>query len=359
MNKVVEGDPFFQQRRNAAGRLGLSPLQKCTAAIRMLAYGVAPDAVDEYIRMGQTTSRKSMQHFTQGVIKHFEAEYLRSPTDEDLRRILHQNEMRGFPGMIGSIDCMHWEWKNCPMAWKAQYAGRSKNVTLILEAVADQDLWIWHAFFGIPGSCNDLNVLYRSPVFDDVLKGRAPPISFMVNSHEYNMGYYLTDGIYPNWATFIEGITYPQLQKDKLFADKQAAARKDVKHAFGVLQARFAILRQPSLAFDEDILSDIMKACIIMHNMIVEDERHNYTRAEVLRRYYEEDRPQLHRARFGLSTSATVNNNEPFEFDVGRPPNVDFDVYIQRRITLRDSQTHFSLKDDLVEHIWQKYGRNE
>ncbi|XP_021729341.1 protein ALP1-like [Chenopodium quinoa] len=316
MNKVVEGDPFFQQRRNAAGRLGLSPLQKCTAAIRMLAYGVAPDAVDEYIRMGQTTSRKSMQHFTQGVIKHFEAEYLRSPTDEDLRRILHQNEMRGFLGMIGSIDCMHWEWKNCPMAWKAQCAGRSKNATLILEAVADQDLWIWHAFFGIPGSCNDLNVLYRSPVFDDVLKGRAPPISFMVNGHEYNMGYYLTDGIYPNWATFIQGITYPQLQKDKLFADKQAAARKDVERVFGVLQARFAILRQPSLAFDEDILSDIMKACIIMHNMIVEDERHNYTRAEVLRRYYEEDRPQLHRARSGPSTSVTVNNNEPFEFDV-------------------------------------------
>ncbi|XP_021757970.1 uncharacterized protein LOC110723007 [Chenopodium quinoa] len=328
MNKVVEGDPFFQQRRNAAGRLGLSPLQKCTAAIRMLAYGVAPNAVDDYIRMGQTTSRKSMQHFTQGVIKHFEAD----------------------------IDCMHWEWKNCPMAWKAQYAGRSKNATLILEAVADQDLWIWHAFFGIPGSCNDLNVLYRSPVFDDVLKGRAPPISFMVNGHEYNMGYYLTDGIYPNWATFIQGITYPQPQKDKLFADKQAAARKDVERAFGVLQARFAILRQPSLAFDEEILSDIMKACIIIHNMIVEDERHNYTRAEVLRRYYEEDRPQLHRARSGPSTSATVDNNEPFEFDVGRPPNVDFDAYIQRRITLRDSQTHFSLKDDLVEHIWQKYG---
>ncbi|XP_021716643.1 protein ALP1-like [Chenopodium quinoa] len=352
MNKVVEGDQFFQQRRNAAGRLGLSPLQKCTAAIRMLAYGTCPDAVDEYLRIGETTSRLALQHFCQGVITHFEAEYLRSPTDDDLRRILHQNEMRGFPGMIGSIDCMHWEWKNCPMAWKAQYAGRNKNATLILEAVADQDLWIWHAFFGIPGSCNDLNVLYRSPVFDDVLHGRAPPIHFTVNDHEYNLGYYLADGIYPKWATFIQGITLPQLQKDKLFADKQAAARKDVERAFGVLQARFAVLRQPFLAFNEDILCDIMKACIIMHNMIVEDERHNYARAEVLRRYYEQDRPQITRP----TTSATVNNNEPFEFNVGRPPNVDFDTFVHRRMSLRDRDTHVQLKADLVEHIWQKYG---
>ncbi|XP_021739453.1 uncharacterized protein LOC110705828 [Chenopodium quinoa] len=242
----------------------------------MLAYGTAPDAVDEYLRLGQTTTKKALQHFCQGVITHFEANYLRSPTYEDLRRILHQNEMRGFPGMI-------------------------------------------------------------------------------VNDHEYNLGYYLADDIYPRWATFIQGITLPQLRKDKLFADKQAAARKDVERAFGVLQARFAILRQPSLAFDEDILCDIMKACIIMHNMIVEDERQNYTRAEVLRRYYEEDRPQSLRP----STSATVNNNEPFEFNVGRPPNVDFDTYVQRRTSLRDRETHVSLKADLVEHIWKKYGSND
>ena len=89
MNKVVEGDVCFQQRRYAAGRLGLSPLQKCTAAIRMLAYGVAPDAVDEYLRIGQTTSRKALQHFCQGVISQFEGDYLRSPTDEDLRRMLY------------------------------------------------------------------------------------------------------------------------------------------------------------------------------------------------------------------------------------------------------------------------------
>ena len=39
VNHLSENFPFFQQRRDATGRLGLSPLQKCTAALRMLAYG--------------------------------------------------------------------------------------------------------------------------------------------------------------------------------------------------------------------------------------------------------------------------------------------------------------------------------
>ena len=41
--------PYFKQRRDATRRLGFSALQKSTAAIRMLAYGIAADAVDEYL----------------------------------------------------------------------------------------------------------------------------------------------------------------------------------------------------------------------------------------------------------------------------------------------------------------------
>ncbi|XP_021858218.1 uncharacterized protein [Spinacia oleracea] len=234
---------------------------------------------------------------------------------------------------------MHWEWKNRPNAWKGQYQGRSGNSSLILEAVADKDLWIWHSFFGIPCSCNDLNVLYRSLLFGDVLQGKAPPINFQVNGNEYNMGYYLIDGIYPNWDSFIQRFTHPQLQKHKLFTDRQAHVPKDFECAFVVLQVRFAIIQQPSLAYDEDILADIMKTCLIMHNMIVEDEQDMYIRADVLRRYYEQDLS---------SSSATMNNGEPFEFQDGHPVNIN--AYLRRRIDMCNSQTHQSLKDDLIEH---------
>jgi hypothetical protein len=38
---------------------------------------------------------------------------------------------------------MHWEWKKCYFACQGQYNGHVKGYTIVLEAVASHDLWIW------------------------------------------------------------------------------------------------------------------------------------------------------------------------------------------------------------------------
>jgi hypothetical protein len=43
--------PYFVQRRDAAKKLGHSFIQKMTAALRMLAYGVSNDFMDKYLRI--------------------------------------------------------------------------------------------------------------------------------------------------------------------------------------------------------------------------------------------------------------------------------------------------------------------
>ncbi|TVU25077.1 hypothetical protein EJB05_27556, partial [Eragrostis curvula] len=128
----------------------------------------------------------------------------------------------------------------------------------------------------ISGSNNDINVLDQSPLFTQQLQGRAPAVQFNVNGTQYNMGYYLADGIYPEWGTFVKTISSPLSLKHKCFASYQEGARKDVERAFGVLQKRWAIIRHPARLWDREELADIMYACIIMHNMIVEDERGIY-----------------------------------------------------------------------------------
>ncbi|XP_010477729.2 PREDICTED: uncharacterized protein LOC104756779 [Camelina sativa] len=336
---VENGVPYFRQRRDATGRLGLSALQKCTSAIRLMAYGYSADAADEYLRLAETTSHKCLLHFVEGVINLFGNEYLRRPTAEDLQRLLNIGEHRGFPGMIGSIDCMHWEWKNCPTAWKGQYTRGSGKPSIVLEAVASQDLWIWHAFFGPPGSLNDINVLDRSPVFDDILQGRAPRVRYFVNGRQYNMAYYLTDGIYPKWATFIQSITLPRGRKAKLFAQWQEGCRKDVERAFGVLQARFAIVKNPALFWDKGKIGKIMRASIILHNMIVEDERHDHN-------FY--DPTEFHHREGSGSSQVDLS------YSTDTPTNLH-NMMVTRN-DVHDTEMHDLLQKDLIEHIWQKFG---
>jgi hypothetical protein len=310
--RVLSGDSPVVLR----GPLGLSP--------------TPADLTDEYIHIAESTALESLRRFVAAVVDIFEDEYLRYPNEADTARLLALGEQDGFPGKLGSIDCMYWPWKNCPVQKQGQYKGHVDKPTIILEAVASNDLWIWHAFFGMPGSHNDINVLHRSPLFANLAEGTAPQVNYTVNGHDYTMGYYLADGIYPSWATLVKTISRPMGNKNKYFAKAQEASRKDVERAFGVLQSRFAIVRGPARIWDTETLGMIMRACVIMHNMIVEDE-------------------------------GVVDPNERFEDggenvepDHGKPTRT-LNEFIEAHKKIRDKQTHVQLKEDLIEHIWNHY----
>ncbi|XP_062006064.1 uncharacterized protein LOC133723265 [Rosa rugosa] len=249
---LCQYDRYFVQRSDATGKVELLPEQKMTAALRMLAYGAGADQCVEYCRMAKSTSVAALQQFTRGIVDLYSAEYLRVPTAADLRRLLAKAERRG---------------------WAGEYSGRKQIPTIILEAVASYDAWIWHAFFGMPGACNDLNVLAKSPLFDELTAGRAPLIQFQVNNRFHSLGYYLANGIYSRWVTFLKTVRNPTRPKEIEFAKAQEGYRKDVERCFGILQSRFGIVRGAAHGWHKEDLRYIMLTCIILHNMIVEDER--------------------------------------------------------------------------------------
>jgi len=100
--------------------------------------------------------------------------------------------------------------------------------TIVLKVVASYNLWIWHAFFGLPGSLNDINILDRSPAFQELYENQAPKYEYVLNEYEYKIGYYLSDGIYLKWATFGKTIPLAQWPKKKLFAECQESVMKDI-----------------------------------------------------------------------------------------------------------------------------------
>jgi hypothetical protein len=50
MHKLSEPSPYFSERYDVTGRIGLTALQKCTTVVHQLAYGMAAD------RMRETTT---------------------------------------------------------------------------------------------------------------------------------------------------------------------------------------------------------------------------------------------------------------------------------------------------------------
>lgn len=64
----------------------------------------------------------------------------------------------------------------------------------------------------------------------------------------------------------------PYGNNKKNFADKQELAIKAIMHhAFGVLEQRFAIMCGLERVFKIKDLTNIMKACIILHSMIIKN----------------------------------------------------------------------------------------
>ncbi|XP_071708070.1 uncharacterized protein [Rutidosis leptorrhynchoides] len=235
------------------------------------------------------------------------------PTREDMERLYEVHEKKhDFPGMLGSIDCMHRVWGKFLVAWQGQFKrGDHSHPTIMLEAIASYDNWIWHAYFGVAGSNNDINVLNTSPLFESMLNDNFPDIPYVINGVEYKRGYYLADGIYPQWASFVKAYSSAADPKSKYF------------HANNL--RRWHILQQPARPYSLKAIQRIMYACIIMHNMIVEDNGFNISENNWV---YE-----------------PVQNMQTTWYD-------RCEEYKARTKELHDREVHECLRGDLVEHVW-------
>ena len=94
------------------------------------------------------------------------------------------------------------------------------------------------------------------------------------------------------------------------------------------------LLKIHTLFWDKVKIGKIMRACIILHNMIVEDERDEYTQYDVYEFQQGEDIRSSH---VDLTYSTNILTNNANIMGV--------------RTRIREKQMHQQLKADLVEHI--------
>ncbi|XP_040374565.1 uncharacterized protein LOC112198736 [Rosa chinensis] len=276
MHDVANHDPYFVQTDDASGRVGLSTEQKLTCAMRMLAYGLPADLCDEFLDVAESTALEILSHFTRAIWNVYHVHYLRQPTQADLQRLLNVAEKRGSP-----------EW------WEVSIVCTGSGKT-------------------------------------------AHPHG----DREYGQCYYLVDGIYPKWGSFVKAIRNPITPEQAHFTKMQESYRKDVERAFGILQARFAIVRGPARGWDREDLSYIMMTCIILHNMIVDDEREEDEESP----FDPDDIPTRPR-----KTQIYERYEDDHEVERNRP---ELEEFMTRYQGVRCPIVHRVLQGDLVNHLW-------
>jgi hypothetical protein len=353
INDALTGIDPFVQKFNAAMKPGIHPLVRIVACCKLIADGQASDATDDYLQLSETVAADTLRDFTRIVVQEFGGQYLnRPPNDMEKARILRGNERRGFPGSFASWDCKHFVWKNCPIRLAGQHKGHHAGgkKTLILEAIADFDTYLWYTFFGEPGSLNDLNILDKSTIVEAIMTRsfdiKIPP--YTINGTERNWLYFLADGIYPSWAMFVKTFHNPVNRKENEFSKMQEYARKDVERAFGIIVQQFGILdRKIRKWYLPDIVA-LLEFCIIIHNMIVEERRP----AEFFPNFPATQADEVAETHFSLFGEA----EQPFIQGVTTQAGHTFGAMQQ---SLMDPVAHDLLRDDLVEHIWNRQGEGQ
>ena len=111
---------------------------KVVLPLKSLAYGVPPHCFIDYFQMSPQMARECMIQFDKVILQLYKGEYLRLPTAEDLKAIVNLHKScQGVDGMLGSLDCTHTYWKNCPKAWQGSYKGKEHMPSIALEAISD------------------------------------------------------------------------------------------------------------------------------------------------------------------------------------------------------------------------------
>lgn len=136
----IEGWDLFSTRYGATNRRGHSPRMRATAALRVLSYRKACNEMGEVLEMFRSSVCRIFNLFSDEFVTLFGEKYLRAPTSFDQRCILAISAVHGFPGCIGSWECQHWKWKNCPVARLGHFKGREKKPTIELEGIPDAEV---------------------------------------------------------------------------------------------------------------------------------------------------------------------------------------------------------------------------
>ena len=182
-----------------------------------------------------------------------------------------------FPNCFGSIDGKHIRIQ-CPTKSGSQYYNYKQFFSLVLQGVADARCRFLTIDIGAMGKQSDGGVFSSSDLFR-CLENNAfnlPESMPIPNTNVETPLMLVGDEAYPLLPYLMRPFPHSNLNiPNKIFNYRLSRARRSVECAFGIMASKFRILHK-SIETQVEFAEHIVKACCILHNVIIDKEGTDY-----------------------------------------------------------------------------------
>jgi hypothetical protein len=273
---MTRANNWFSEKKDCTGRLA-APLElKILGVLRVLGRGYCFDGIEELCFISREVNRRFFHTWCDLFSKKYFSIYCNPPsTKEEIDRTMAVYNRLGFPGCIGSTDCVHIRWERCPVGERFLHKGKEGYPTLSYEVTVDHTSKIMAVTHGFPGATNDLTVVRFDGFVTDIHDGlKYADVTFpmvTISGEEYmeKGAWLLVDGGYHKWRCLQCPLKHSAVPRETLWSEWAETVRKDVECAFGVLKGRFRCLKLPIYYENKDNIDSMFNCCCIMHNMLL------------------------------------------------------------------------------------------
>lgn len=235
-----------------------------------MAHGGSRQYFSMTFKMGLSTVRKIVLDTCEVIWDVLCSIYISLPNTHEWEKIADDfGNIWNLPNCVGAIDGKHVSIR-CPPNSGSMYYNYKGDYSIVLLALCDGNYTFTAIDIGAYGSASDGGVLWHSEFGKRLFAGKIgfPKEKKLKNSSVEFPYYIVGDAAFP-LKTFIMR-PYPGLllnEKKENFNKRLSRARRVIENAFGILTARWRILRQ-TLNMYEKSAETIVKATVVLHNFV-------------------------------------------------------------------------------------------
>jgi hypothetical protein len=228
-------------------------------------------------------------------------------TQEDINDHMHEFNLAGFSGCIGSTDATHVAIEKCSYRLRNNHLGGKQHLTTrTFNLTVNHRRLILSTSIGMPGQWNDKTVV----LFDEFVRGQYEGLNIIalflilallivtnnflfflclgklhsdikfplfeydpagnVITTEYTGSWLIVDNRYLKWLTTVSPFKVTALEKERRWSHWLESLRKDVECTFGIMKGRWGILKTGIWLQGVEVADKIWKTCCALHNWLLE-----------------------------------------------------------------------------------------